>query len=119
MFPTVFIGSKSDHFLALSVSDWLLKVLKLNSRNLSLYNPSSSKTKVFHFRSLKKLTLVQQDRYKKLLLGFVAVAIWIGQSCDVDLFKLLYGFLTLCTPPPTQFEPNFLVTGEFDPKNFL
>ena len=23
------------------------------------------------------------------------------------------------TPPPTQFEPNFLATGEFDPRNFL
>ena len=23
------------------------------------------------------------------------------------------------TPPPTQFEPKFLATGEFDPRNFL
>ena len=58
--------------------------------------------KLFHVRSWRKSMLVQQDRKKKLLLGFVAVATWIGQSFDRDLFKLLHGFLALCQTQPRR-----------------
>ena len=37
-----------------------------------------------------------------MLIVFVAVATWIGQGCDRDLFKLLHGFLALCQTQPRR-----------------